>query len=229
MKQQLILLHGALGASKQLEPLKNELSNEFEVYTFDFEGHGGRPSDNSFSIDLFTHNVIDFMSENALESASFFGYSMGGYVALNLAFKNANLVDRIFTYGTKFDWTPESSAKEIRMLNPDIIIEKVPKFADALNALHAPMDWKINMRKTAEMMLDMGKGAKIKDDEFKLIKHPVLIGIGDQDQMVSIEESKNIVSILPYSQMTVFPEQVHMIEKIDLNYLSSKISTFFNT
>lgn len=226
MKPTLILLHGALGASKQLEPLKKELSNQFEVYTFDFEGHGGRQSDNSFSIDLFTQNVIDFMSENALESASFFGYSMGGYVALNLALRNAIYVDRIFTYGTKFEWTPESAVKEVKMLNPDSILEKVPKFASALSALHSSVDWKINMKRTAEMMINLGKVNGYSDEQLSAIQQKTLIAIGDQDQMVTIEESNHAAQLLPNGRLHVFKDFVHPIERIDLKQLSMEITEF---
>lgn len=226
MKPALILLHGALGASKQLKSLKDELSNHFEVYTFDFEGHGGRPSDNSFSIDLFTQNVIDFMTTNSIASSHFFGYSMGGYVALNLAMKDANRVDRIFTYGTKFDWTPEAAAKESKMLNPDIIIEKVPKFAAALNALHAPLDWKMNMKKTAEMMINLGDVNGFSDEQLSAIQQKVLIGIGDQDQMVTIEESNHAAQLLPSGRLHVFSEFVHPIERIDIDLIAKEIINF---
>lgn len=226
MKPALILLHGALGASKQLKSLKDELSNHFEVYTFDFEGHGGRPSDNSFSIDLFTQNVIDFMTTNSIASSHFFGYSMGGYVALNLAMKDSNLVDRIFTYGTKFDWTPEAAAKESKMMNPDIIIEKVPKFAAALNVLHAPLDWKMNMKKTAEMMINLGDVKGFSDEQLSAIQQKVLIGIGDQDQMVTIEESNHAAQLLPNGRLHVFSEFVHPIERIDIDLIAKEIINF---
>lgn len=42
--RQLVLLHGALGSEKQMEPLKSWLSDKFECYSFSFEGHGERGS-----------------------------------------------------------------------------------------------------------------------------------------------------------------------------------------
>lgn len=226
MKQQLILLHGALGASTQMLPLKNLLENHFDVYTLNFEGHGGRTSNNAFSIELFTQNVIDFMSENALESASFFGYSMGGFVALNLASTHSHLVERIVTYGTKFEWTPENAAMEVKMLNPDIINEKVPKFAASLNTLHAPLDWKLNMEKTAAMMLNLGQKNGFSDQQLTSIQQKVLIGIGDQDQMVTIEESTNAAHILPNGNLFVFKEFVHPIERIAIDQVAEEITRF---
>ena len=109
----LILLHGALGSEKQLHALKNELTN-FNIYTLNFEGHGGRTINGSYSIDRFVQNVLDFMFANQLQNASFFGYSMGGYVALKLAAYHPEKVESIVTLGTKFNWTPEIAAAEVK-------------------------------------------------------------------------------------------------------------------
>ena len=92
MKSHLILLHGALGCKDQLSDLKSRLNSDYDVHTLNFEGHGGVASDKSFAIDLFTQNVLDYCQSNGLKSVSLFGYSMGGYVALNLALKHSNVV-----------------------------------------------------------------------------------------------------------------------------------------
>lgn len=220
-------MHGALGSSRQLDTLAKHLSEHYKVYSFDFEGHGGRPTEKPFSIDLFVQNTVDFMKENAISSAHFFGYSMGGYVALKLASKHPNLVDRVFTYATKFDWTPESADREIKMLDPDKILEKVPQFAAALEQMHAPLSWKENMTKTAAMMVDLGNGSGISDNELQCVQHKVMIGIGDKDQMVSIEESKRIADILTQGELNVFKDFQHPIEKINIVELSRDIKNFF--
>ena len=58
----LLLLHGAIGSEIQFDSLKSELSNDYNVFTFNFPGHGGIeiPPD-GFSIDMFAKSVIDFM------------------------------------------------------------------------------------------------------------------------------------------------------------------------
>lgn len=66
MKPKLLLLHGALGSKKQFESLKTVLKDKFDIYDFNFEGHGGVKSDKDFSIQLFTDNVVDFMTNNKL-------------------------------------------------------------------------------------------------------------------------------------------------------------------
>lgn len=224
--QNLILLHGAIGSAAQLENVNSRLRDAFVVHSFNFEGHGGRQSQNAFSIALFVQNTLDYMDENKIHQASFFGYSMGGYVALKFAALYPDRVQKIFTYGTKFYWTPESAAKETKMLVPEKIKEKVPGFASSLEKLHFPLDWEENMRKTASMMLNLGEKPELKDGDLKSLKIPVIIGIGSSDHMVSLEETEQVANLIPLGKLEVFEESPHVIEKVDADLLSEKIKEF---
>jgi pimeloyl-ACP methyl ester carboxylesterase len=106
----LFLLHGALGASQQFDALADVLSRSFRVHRFDFEGHGSSTTTRPFRIQHFGDNVIDVMNRTSIASAVFFGYSMGGYVALHLAATRHHLVHAVATLGTKFRWDPETAA-----------------------------------------------------------------------------------------------------------------------
>lgn len=225
-KKNILLLHGALGSTKQFKALKNVLSNDFKVYDLNFEGHGGRPSTQDFSMDVFADNVIAFLQKHKIEQTNIFGYSMGGYVALTLALKHPNLVQKIVTLGTKFNWTPEVAEQEIKMLNPEKIQEKVPSFAKALEATHAPNDWKIVMQKTAQMMSNLGNGKKLNEEDLKQINHSALIGIGRLDRMVSLEESEQAANSLPNATLRIMEDFKHPIEKVDVHQLATMISDF---
>jgi len=215
----LVLLHGAIGASPQLKPLAELLATQFKVYTLNFEGHGGRSIDGNYSIDRFVENLIAFLDENQLEKASIFGYSMGGYVALKAAALHWERIEGIVTLGSKFQWDPETASREVRMLNAEKIEEKVPQFAQQLKMLHAPLDWKDVLKGTAQMMLDLGNGSGLNDAEITSIQIPVLIGIGEKDQMVSIEESKRVADLLPNGKLMVFEDFQHPIDKVNLQVL----------
>ena len=228
MKAKLLLLHGALGSKAQLDTLKDLLTPNFEVYTFNFEGHGvDNTSNKPFSIDLFTDNVIQFLTSNTIESISIFGYSMGGYVALNLAAKSPDLVTEIITLGTKFNWTEASATQEAKLLNPDTIEDKVPAFANSLNNIHGS-NWKEVVSKTATMMLGLGKNKTLTDKRLQSIQRKTLITIGDKDKMVSIEESQKSASLLPNGTLQIIEGFPHAIEKINQKQLSTIITTFLN-
>lgn len=223
LKPNIILTHGALGSSRYFAQLKKVLSEHFQVFDLDFDGHGNKPMTNPFSIDLFTTNLCHFITENGLEKSPIFGYSMGGYVALNAALKHPNLIGDIVTLGTKFDWTPEGAQKEVSMLNPVKIEEKVPHFAASLKALHAPNDWKKVMLETAQLMLDLGDGKGLKMSDYGAIIQNVTIGIGSKDKMVTIDESKSTANLLPNGMLTILEDVPHPIEMVDLEVLSAYI------
>ncbi|MDA9773676.1 alpha/beta hydrolase, partial [Saprospiraceae bacterium] len=229
MKRKILLLHGALGSREQFLGLKSYLASTFEVLDFNFQGHGDRVSIENFSIDLFTQNVIEFLRVQKIEKTLIFGYSMGGYVALNLANHSPSLVSKIMTLGTKFDWSKESSKKEIKMLNPSLILEKVPAYAEALKVVHSANSWKDVVNKTAQMMLNMGNGERLEDVILESIPHEVLIGIGNKDRMVSIEESDRCAKLLPNGNLKVIDNFVHPLDKIDAKELATIIEEFMST
>ena len=219
MKETLILLHGALGSKNQFSALRTELETYFDVHSFNFEGHGGDESANAFSIQLFTENLIDYVQANSIKKANIFGYSMGGYVALNAALKIPEKIEKVLTLGTKFKWDMVSAEKEVKMLNPIKIEEKIPQYAEKLRQEHTPQDWKQVMNKTADMMTNMAKGARLTDDDLKKINHHVTIGIGSLDNMVSYEESEHASSLLPNSKLIKLDDVKHPIDQIETNQL----------
>jgi esterase/lipase len=225
MKQKILLLHGALGSKSQFKSLKQKLADTFEVFDLNFEGHGGRNSNQEFSIDLFTQNVIDFLVSTNLDQINIFGFSMGGYVGLNLALKHPNKVKKVITLGTKFDWNIETAQQEVQMLNPDVIEQKVPHFANKLAAEHHPNDWKEIMLKTANMMLALGQGHKLTDEDLKHINQPVIIGIGSLDNMVSFEESKYAVKLIPNAKLALLEGVKHPIEKNEVQNIMDFIAS----
>lgn len=219
MKEPLLLLHGALGSKKQFGALEKKLSETFDVHALNFEGHGGESSSHAFSIDLFTQNVLDYISAREMAHVTIFGHSMGGYVALNAALKMPDRIKKIYTLGTKFQWDRASAEKEVKMLNPTKVKEKVPQFADKLKQEHHPQDWETIMHKTAEMMLNMANGARLMEDDFKQIDTEVVIGLGSLDNMVTEAESANISNRLPHGKFVQLENVKHPIDQIETEVL----------
>lgn len=227
MKRKLLLLHGALGSSTYFKALAANLEQHYEILTLDFSGHGTKAfSQKGFSIEVFAQEVFVFLEEKTIEKIDIFGYSMGGYVAVYLAHKHPEKVAKIFTLGTKWDWNPESSERETQMLNPQIVIKKVPKWAQSLKELHGE-HWPELMQKTAQMMLEMGQNPPLNPSQMEQILTPVLLTIGDKDQMVSIDETRHISHLLPHAQCIVLKDIPHQIERVDAHFLAERIHHFF--
>ena len=225
--QHLLLLHGAIGAKDQLQPLAEKLKDTFKVHTLSFSGHGGEAMPETFSIEAFAADVLTYLQKNNIGKASLFGYSMGGYVALYLAKHHPAKVEKIFTLATKFLWTPEIAAKETKMLDAEKIAGKIPAFANALEQRHAPNDWKAVLQKTAAMMTELGHNNPLQLSDYEQIEQPVLIGIGDKDTMVTLEETIDVYRKLKNANFIVLPNTQHPIEKVDVERLAREVELFF--
>lgn len=221
MKPSLLLLHGAIGAASQLQPLAAQLAAHYDVHLPEFPGHGGTPlPEQPFSIALFAEATLQYIRQHELKEITIFGYSMGGYVALYLARQYPDLISRIITLGTKFHWDEATAAREVKMLDADIIIQKVPAFADNLARLHAPNDWKTVLQKTAEMLFGMGVDNPLKPTDYKDITTPSLIMLGDRDKMVTLPETVAAYNAIPGAQMAVLPGTPHPVEQVSLSLLT---------
>jgi len=223
----ILLLHGAIGSKKQLDPLASYLKKSFDVHAINFDGHGGETMTEAFSIKRFSENVLAYLETNQMKEVAIFGYSMGGYVALYLAKLHPEKISKIFTLATKFSWTPEIAQQEIKMLDADKIVAKIPAFANELQLRHMPNDWKTVLQKTSEMMVALGNENPLKREDFKDIKIPVSLNVGDKDMMVSVEETRKVYENLPNAVFNILPDMQHPIEKVNIQKLAISIEAFF--
>lgn len=223
----LVLLHGALGHSEIFNPYLDSLSAHFTIHTPLFSGHGNSelPS-GGISIEKYTQELTEYCTKNNLTDVYFLGHSMGGYVALCYAMKHPENVNSIMTLGTKFDWTEEQALKESKMLNPEVILEKVPQYAQLLEKQHGSK-WKQLLPAIADLMIDLGKNPPLKD-HLASINTPVQIMIGDKDNMVTLEESIHVYRSLPKAKLAVLPETKHPMDKVRPNLLLNLIKDFWN-
>lgn len=223
----LILLHGAIGAGDQLEPLAALLSGHYDIHVIDFSGHGtAQVSEEAYSIRLFADDVRAYMLKNGLERASIFGYSMGGYVAMYLARHFPELVDKVVTLATKWHWDEATAAKETQMLNADKIEQKVPAFAETLHKRHAAHGWKNVLSKTAAMMTALGADNPLKPEDHAATTHASLILLGDRDKMVTLDETLTVYKSLPNAQLGILPGTGHPIEQVRPEMLQFFIRRF---
>lgn len=228
MISSVVILHGALGSVAQLEPVKVALQNKgLDVHSLNFSGHGGAPFQSRFSIDQFADDALRVLDERKLSIVNIFGYSMGGYVALWLARNHPHRVGKIVTLGTKFDWSVDSASQEVKKLNPEKILEKIPAFARLLESRHAPNDWKELMHKTADMMLTLGSSALLTEEILKSINHSTLICLGDQDDMADKQYSEEVAGFLQSGKFLHLENTSHPIEKVSLETLSDILMRIF--
>jgi pimeloyl-ACP methyl ester carboxylesterase len=228
-KISILLLHGAIGSNKQLHSLQESLSQYYDVHAPNFPGHGGAEIPADFSITAFADFVQNYIATNRLYQPVVFGYSMGGYIAFYLSLQYPHLFSKIITLATKFHWNETTAIAETRMLQPDILEQKVPKFAQALALRHFPQDWKTVLTHTAGLLQKLGANPLLNEEAYQKIAVPCLLMIGDRDTMVSVEETAAVYRALTLAQFSVLPATPHPIEQAPIELLTSIIHAFTNT
>ena len=228
-RQNLLLLHGALGSSAQFAPLLPLLHQKYEIHTLDFEGHGSAPlAARPFRIEHFVENTLAYLKQHDLESVDIFGYSMGGYVACTLALSHPDLVSSIATLGTKFYWDEETARRETAFLDTEKIKAKVPHFAQALEARHTAAGWETVVNQTADLLWSLAPTGGLRAKDVAPLQQRVRIMVGDRDSTVSIEECAEMYRAIPQGELEVLPGTRHELEKLSLDRLGYSLLDFFN-
>lgn len=92
----LILLHGGLMSSETLDPILPSLTDSHHVVTVDLQGHGRTADiDRPLDIRLMADDIAALIDHLDLEKPDVVGYSMGGGVALQVAVKYPEKVNRL--------------------------------------------------------------------------------------------------------------------------------------
>jgi pimeloyl-ACP methyl ester carboxylesterase len=223
----IILLHGALGSKAYMQPLAEALPGSYQVHTFNFSGHGGSPFPSApFSISLFSEELKAYIQTQGLTQAHIFGYSMGGYVALYLAKQAPELIGSIITLATKFHWDEATAARELKMLDADTIVQKVPALATLLQERHQPNDWRELLERTKELLKGLGLSNALQLEDYASITNKTLLLLGDRDKMVSLDETVAVYKQLPNAQFGVLPNTQHAIEHVKIELLCRFILDF---
>lgn len=81
----IILLHGLFGSLDNLGMIARALESNYRVISFDLRNHGRSPHDEHMSYDLLASDVLAMMDELEIASAHFYGHSMGGKTAMQIA------------------------------------------------------------------------------------------------------------------------------------------------
>jgi len=91
----LILLHGLLGSSRNWQTVGRDLSAHFHVYALDLRNHGSSPHADEMSYDVLVADVLAWLDLNGLASVTLLGHSLGGKVAMSLACRHPERVERL--------------------------------------------------------------------------------------------------------------------------------------
>jgi esterase len=93
--QDVILIHGLFGSLENLNMVARHLSKFYCVTSVDVRNHGLSFHENSMTYDELAQDVINIMDILSIENAYILGHSMGGKIAMQLAFSHPERVKKL--------------------------------------------------------------------------------------------------------------------------------------
>ncbi len=94
-KPPLVLLHGLLGSSRNWQTTGAELAARFQVFALDLRNHGKSPHADTMTYEEMMRDVLAWLDAQGLERVTLMGHSMGGKVAMLLACRHPERVERL--------------------------------------------------------------------------------------------------------------------------------------
>lgn len=233
MIESIVVLHGALGAAAQMQPIGDTVRTidgiERDVHVIELPGHGNTPlaRDEDFAIAHYTAVLAERMAALRLDRPWCFGYSMGGYVALTLEARAPQTFSGIATLGTKFAWTPDGAAREVRRLDAQKLREKVPQFAAMLEARHANAGgWELMLSRTASLLRTIGDAPVLTEDMLSRVRIPTVIAAGTRDDTVTADETP-VAARATGGQCVMLENIGHPIETVPTDAVVALMRTLF--
>jgi len=91
----IIILHGFFASSRNWRQIAQRLSAKFHVYAPDMRNHGGSAHHPVMDYPSMAADLLRFMDEQCMETASLLGHSMGGKIVMWLALTAPDKVNKL--------------------------------------------------------------------------------------------------------------------------------------
>ena len=178
----LVLLHGGVDPSQTFGAPLAAMARTHKVIAIHLRGHGfSTDSDAPWSSELMADDVASVLRQLGIGKARFMGYSLGAAIALQVAIRHPELVEKLVSVSVAF--STEGDYPEVRQAFAQMtgmaatIGQQLA--ASPLAQLYPGVDWETMMRKTAEMNQDKRDWT----EGIKAIKAPILLVFADADSI----------------------------------------------
>jgi pimeloyl-ACP methyl ester carboxylesterase len=235
----LVLIHGFLESKTIWDEFTEILQKDFAIVAVDLPGHGeSEMLDNIHSMQLMAETVKAVLEAEKIGKAVIAGHSMGGYVALQFAVDNSEMVNGLVLFhshaNADTDEAKENRRRTINIVNqnkggfirqfiPDLFDQKhVEKYTDAIQKLQ---DIAALMSPEAIIAALSGMRDRPSQLQYLLVTEiPVLFIIGKQDSRMPYTQLMAQAVIPSHSEILLLEDVGHMgyIEAPDITVQALK-------
>ena len=213
----LLLLHGHPSRALEWGPLLRDLMRQHRVIALDFLGYGESDAPEiDYSIKTQTDVVVGLLDHLGVQQTDVLGFSMGGWVALNLVAEHPARVRRLvlvdsggLTFPTTLtadSFVPQTLTqfREMERLHSD---RQLPGFV-ARDLLRSSQNRSWVYRRMGTSLLSFRDAL---DGRLGSVKIPVLVIWGKEDRLIPYEVALRFQRELPQAQLVSLEGCGHMV------------------
>jgi pimeloyl-ACP methyl ester carboxylesterase len=148
------MLHGGVTPSEMFGAPLDAMAKHFKVIAIHARGHGlSKDTAAPWSLEQDADDVAAVLKQLKIAKASVMGYSFGGGIALQFAFRHPDMLDRLvlvsIDYTRKGEYPEIKTAFEQMAASADTIGGQIAQ--SPLAKMYPGVDWPTLMRKTGEL------------------------------------------------------------------------------
>ena len=203
----LVLIHGGAVDSRFFRDNVPALAERFRVIATDLWGHGRSPDrEGPYSLDSFSDDVAELIERVADGRAHVVGHSIGAAVALVLALRRPEVVDRLALISGGYDVSTD-------VPNPMSIDEMVAGTVAFLGSTYGEVSpdgeahFPVVTRKDFELS---AREPMLTRDEVAAVAARTLVMVADDD-ISTLEHSVDMYRAIPNSELAVVPGTSHFL------------------
>jgi pimeloyl-ACP methyl ester carboxylesterase len=202
-----VLLHGGLGNSDHWAFQVTELAKQYQVIVIDSR-HQGRSTLTKTKTKLTYHamadDVIGVLDELGIQKAAIIGWSDGGEIGLDLAIHNPTRVAKLFVFGANYDSNGSKNRKSGS--SPTFNAYAVKCRADFMKMSKTPNTYPA----VVDSLMPVWRNpAGFTKDQLRGIKAYTVVADGDHDEIIELDQVKEMATLIPSSKLVVFENTSH--------------------
>lgn len=217
----LVFVHGVGVSGRYMVPTARKLEAQLAVYLPDLPGfgHSEKPP-RALGLGELGHVLGRWLETAGVRTpASLLGNSFGCQIAVELALRRPDLVDRMILAGPTVDPGGRTLLRQLSLLLLDAVRE--PPLLVPLQLREYVRSGIVRTLRTTRCMLDDRIEQKLPH-----VRAPTLIVRGGRDPIVPQRWAEQAVALLPQGQLAVIPEGAHALPYDAPRQLASIVRSF---
>jgi pimeloyl-ACP methyl ester carboxylesterase len=235
----ILLIHGMAGSSGTWVPVMRRLADRYTVIAPDLLGHGASAKPRGdYSLGAQASSVRDLLGVLGMESATLVGQSLGGGIAMQLAYQHPELCERLVLAGSGglgrevsgvlrlltlpgaeyvmpaiFPRFVRRRGDELSMFLRDLGI-RAPNLAETWRAYASLTDPETRHAfvRTLRSVIDPGGQSVSATGRLYLAAAvPSLILWGERDRIIPVEHGRRAHELMPGSRLEIFEKAGHFL------------------